>query len=64
MSLAQMHTCEPLLGASLELALHDLKGHSTDFAHQDQFTRHGEYNSACEDSCVMSSMALAQLSDV
>ncbi len=37
-----------------------LKGYSTNFTHQDQFTNHGECYSACENSCIMSSVALEE----
>lgn len=42
----------------LILQLIYLKGHSTDFANKIQFTCHGEYDSAREDSCVISSVSL------
>lgn len=34
------------------------KGNSTDFLHEGQLPRHGEYYSACENSCYVSSVAL------
>lgn len=44
------------------LTLDDFKGaYAVDFTHEDQFTSHGEYYSACENSCLMSLEALQQL---
>lgn len=39
-----------------------LKEHSTDCTHEDQFTSYGD--SACENSCIMSSVALEELCQV
>lgn len=35
-----------------------LKGHPMNFTHKGQFTRHGEYYSACKNCCIMSSVVL------
>lgn len=38
-----------------------LKGRSTDFTHEVQFTLHLEWNSACEKRCIMSLMSSVAL---
>lgn len=35
-----------------------LKGHSTHFIHEGQFTHHEEYYSACENFCIITLVAL------